>query len=137
MAKGLSADIAQEVAQAAWARGWERLPQLRDPRTLVMWLNRVALNIYRTILRREPALKELTRFEEGPELNIAAIDAAAILRKCKRADRVMLRDYYLNGLHLAEIAERNGWQENTARVRLYRARQAARLNLRLPPQGSR
>lgn len=133
MARGLSADAAQEIAQAAWARGWERLSQLRDSRTLVIWLNRVALNLYRTVLRREPTLEELPRSEQGPELNLAAIDAATILRKCKLPDRRMLRDFYLRGLHLAEIAKRNGWQENTARVRLFRARQAARLNLRLPP----
>jgi len=133
MARGLSADAAQEIAQAAWARGWERLSQLRDSRTLLMWLNRVALNLYRSVLRREPSLEELTPIERGRELNVAAIDAATILRKCKVPDRRMLRDFYLRGLHLAEIAQRNGWQENTARVRLFRARQAARINLRLPP----
>ncbi len=133
MARGLSADAAQEIAQGAWARGWERLSQLREPRTLVMWLNRVALNLYRTSLRGEPSFQELTLAEHGPELNVAAIDAAAILRKCKGKDRRMLRDFYLNGLHLSEIAKRNGWLENTARVRLFRARRAARINLRLPP----
>jgi DNA-directed RNA polymerase specialized sigma24 family protein len=137
LARGLSADAAHEIAQAAWARGWERLSQLRDSRTLVMWLNRVALNLYRTSLRGEPPFQELTPAERGPELNIAAIDAAAILRKCKGHDRKMLRDFYLKGLHLSEIAKRNGWQENTARVRLFRARQAARLHLRLPQLPSR
>ena len=137
MAKGLSADAAQETAQAAWARGWERLSQLRDSRTLVIWLNRVALNLYRSSLRGAPSFQELTRAEEGPELNIAAIDAASILRKCKAGDRRMLRDFYLKGLQLAEIAQRNGCHENTARVRLYRARQAARINLRLPPEHAR
>ncbi len=133
MARGLSIDMAQEIAQAAWARGWERLAQLRDSSTLLMWLNRVALNLYRTSLRGEPAFQELTPLEPGPDLNIAAIEAAGILRKCKGRDRRMLRDFYLNGLLLSEIAKRNGWLENTARVRLFRARRAARLNLRLPP----
>ena len=133
LARGLCADAAQEIAQAAWARGWERLAQLRDSRTLLMWLNRVALNLYRTALRDEPSFEELTPAEPGPDLNVAAIEAAAILRKCKGRDRRMLRDFYLKGLHLSEIAKRNGWLENTARVRLFRARRAARLNLRLPP----
>jgi RNA polymerase sigma factor (sigma-70 family) len=129
MARGIGADAAQETAQAAWTRGWERLSQLRDPRTLVMWLNRVALNIYRSFLRREPPLRELTRSEEGPGVNVAAIDAASILERCKTRDRRMLRDFYLNGMNLSEIAARNGWRENTARVRLFRARQAARISL--------
>jgi len=133
MSRGLSANTAQEIAQGAWARGWERLSQLRDSSTLLMWLNRVALNLYRTSLRGAPPLQELTPTEQGPGLNVAAIDAASILRRCKGRDRKMLRDFYLKGLHLSEIAERNGWLENTARVRLFRARRAARLNLRLPP----
>ena len=137
LARGLSADSAHEIAQAAWVRGWERLSQLRDSRTLPMWLNRVALNLYRTSLRGIPAFQELTPLEQGPDLNLAAIDAAAILRKCKRHDRKMLRDFYLKGLHLSEIAKRNGWLENTARVRLFRARQAARVTLRLPALPSR
>ena len=134
MARGLSIDTAQEIAQAAWTRGWERLAQLRDSRMLLMWLNRVALNLYRTSLRDEPAFQELTPTEPGPDLNVAAIEAASILRKCKSCDRRMLRDFYLNGLHLSEIAKRNGWPENTTRVRLFRARRAARINLRLPPE---
>ncbi len=124
--RGLSEDNAHEVAQAAWTRGWERLSQLRDPSTLVIWLNRVALNIYRSFLRKEPVFQELTRLETAPQLNLSAIDANSILAKCNLRDRRMLRDYYLYGLHLAEIAERNGWPESTARVRLFRARQAAR-----------
>lgn len=132
IAHGLSADDAQEIAQAAWARGWERLSQLRDSRTLLLWLNRVALNLYRSNLRGEPPFQELTSAAHGLELNLAAIDAASILEKCNVRDRRMLRDFYLRGLHLSEIAERHGWQENTARVRLFRARRAARINLRLP-----
>lgn len=131
MTKGLCGDTAQEIAQAAWTRGWERLSQLRDSGMLPMWLNRVALNLYRSDRRREPQYEELRRNVTAPDLNMAAIDAETVLGRCKIPDRRMLRDFYLNGLHLSEIAERNGWRENTARVRLFRARQAARLNSRV------
>ena len=134
MGNGLSADAAQEMAQAAWTRGWERLSQLRDSRMLPLWLNRVALNLYRSLLRRELIYQERnvtspdrTPDQDSPERNLAAIDAQTILRRCKVSDRRMLRDYYLKGLQVAEIAARNGWRENTARVRLFRARQAARM----------
>ncbi len=131
IANGLSRDAAQETAQAAWARGWEQLSQLRDEGTLVIWLNRVALNLHRSLLRREPEYEELARNILGPDLNLAAIDAQTILDRCKVPDRRMLRDYYLRGLQLSEIAERYGWRETTARVRLFRARQAARVEARL------
>ncbi len=130
---GLSEDAAREVAQAAWTRGWERLAQLRDPGTLVIWLNTVALNTYRSLLRREPVFEELSRFETGTPLNLSAIDADNILARCTLRDRRMLREYYLDGFHLAEIAERNGWPTSTARVKLFRARQAARSSAGLTP----
>ncbi len=129
MSRGLSADAAQETAQAAWTRGWERLAQLRDPSTLSIWMNRLALNLHRSVLRREPEYGELTRDVMAPELNVAAIDAQTILARCKARDRRMLRDFYLKGLRLAEIAERNGWRENSARVRLFRARRTARFSV--------
>lgn len=132
MGHGLSADAAQETAQAAWTRGWERLSQLRDAQTLLIWLNRVALNLYRSVMRREPEYQELARNVTAPDVNLAAIDAETILGRCKLRDQCMLRDYYLKGLHLAEIAARNGWRENTARVRLFRARQAARFCIAAP-----
>lgn len=136
ISNGLSPDVAQETAQAAWVRGWERLSQLRDSRTLPMWLNRVALNLYRSVLRHEPEYEELARNVMAPDLNrpdvnLPAIDAQTILGRCKLHDQRMLSDYYLQGLQLSEIAARNGWRENTARVRLFRARQAARFNARL------
>src|SRR6185437_16403870 len=102
-------------------------------------------NLYRTVLRRELMYQDLARNVTAPGLNdpdqntiyqnttdpnrmdqtLAAIDAQTILGKCKVRDRRMLRDYYLKGLQVSEIAARNGWRENTARVRLFRARQAA------------
>ena len=129
MNRGLSADAAQETAQAAWTSGWERQAQLRDPRTLSIWMNRVAWNLHRSVLRHEPVYQELTRDVMAPDLNVAAIDVQAILGRCKPRDRRMLRDFYLKGLRLAEIAERNGWRENSARVRLFRARQTARFSI--------
>lgn len=59
--RGLSWDGARETAQAAWVRGWEKRSQLRDVNMVVTWINTIALNIYRSDLRREPLLQELLR----------------------------------------------------------------------------
>ena len=57
--RGLSWDDAQETAQAAWVKGWEKRGQLRDSTTVLKWINTIALNMYRSSLRREPFLQEL------------------------------------------------------------------------------
>src|ERR1700730_1978979 len=52
IARGISWDCAQETAQAAWARGWEKRDQLRDSKMVMTWVNTIALNMYRSSLRR-------------------------------------------------------------------------------------
>jgi DNA-directed RNA polymerase specialized sigma24 family protein len=40
-------DIAEDVAQAAWLQGWQKLHQLRDERMILSWVNAIALNYHR------------------------------------------------------------------------------------------
>src|SRR5260370_13186521 len=63
--KGLSSDTATEIAQSAWTRGWECRRQLRDTSFLLTWVNSIALNAYRGLLRREQ------QFEALPEISVA------------------------------------------------------------------
>src|SRR5580704_4556938 len=123
--RGLSCDSAQETAQAAWVRGWEKLAQLRDPKMVVTWINTIALNMYRTSLRREPFLEELPDVLIPPAVNLAAIDVQRILKFCKQNDRLVLQRRYLEGHEVREIAQNHGWSETAVRVRLLRARRAA------------
>ena len=43
VSRGFAYDSAQETAQAAWVKGWERLSQLRDPSMVLTWMNSIAL----------------------------------------------------------------------------------------------
>jgi DNA-directed RNA polymerase specialized sigma24 family protein len=52
VSRGLTYDGAQETAQAAWVKGWERLAQLRDANMVLTWMNSIALNIHRSCVRR-------------------------------------------------------------------------------------
>jgi DNA-directed RNA polymerase specialized sigma24 family protein len=61
---------AEEVAQAAWAKGWERLSQLRNESFVVIWVNTIALNVYRSGLRR----KRLSSAAQEFRHKTAAID---------------------------------------------------------------
>lgn len=44
--RGASVDIAEDIAQAAWLRGWQKLDQLRDEGLILRWVNTMATNHY-------------------------------------------------------------------------------------------
>jgi RNA polymerase sigma factor (sigma-70 family) len=122
--RGLSWDGARETAQAAWVRGWEERGQLRDSKTVMKWINTIALNMYRSSLRREPILEELPELAAPPEKHPAAIDVQLMLRTCEKKDRFVLQSYYLEDRETEEIARAQGSSVKAIRVRLVRARRA-------------
>jgi DNA-directed RNA polymerase specialized sigma24 family protein len=125
LSRGAPRDRAREVAQAAWARGWERLSQLRNDHLVVTWVNTIALNVYRSVLRSEPCYQTLPELSTKPGVNLAAIDVARILRICRPCDRVLL-EQQMRGVTAEELARTQGVTETAIRIRLLRARRAAR-----------
>lgn len=126
--RGIERDGALDVAQGAWTKAWERRTQLRNPSFLLTWVNSIALNIYRTGLRREPRTDELPDLPAlVSDMDGAAIDAERILSECKPSDRIVLEAHYICGYKLEEIAKQNNWSETAARIRLLRARRKMRL----------
>jgi DNA-directed RNA polymerase specialized sigma24 family protein len=125
LSRGVRRDSAKESAQAAWARGWERLGQLRDESTVLTWVNTIALNLYRGVIRREMASTSLTEFRGATAIDLAAIDVARILTICRPGDRFLL-EQQLRGVTTKEIASRQGVTETAIRIRLLRARRTAR-----------
>src|SRR5690348_5650969 len=132
VSRGLSYDSALDTAQAAWAKGWERREQLRDPNLVLTWTNSIALNIHRTFLRREPQTQTLPELQAPPRMNVAAIDAKRILSSCKPNDRIVLHSHYIEGYKVQEIAEQHGWTETAVRIRLLRARRSVERRLSRP-----
>jgi len=122
VARGLSWDGAQETAQAAWVRGWEKRGQLRDGNTVMKWINTIALNMHRSNLRREPFLQDIPEVPAPPERHLAAIDVQLILETCKKKDRMVLQSYYLEDRTPEEIARAQGSSATAIRLRLHRAR---------------
>lgn len=129
VSRGLSYDSALDTAQAAWAKGWERREQLRDPRLVLTWTNSIALNIHRTYLRREPQTQTLPDLPEPARMNVAAIDVKRILNACKPNDRAVLEGHYIEGFKVQEIARKHGWSETAVRIRLLRARRTVERRL--------
>ena len=129
LSRGASWERAREVAQAAWVQGWERVEQLRNEGMVVTWVNTIALNVYRRARRNEGIRGDVpTDPGTRPGVNLAAIDIARILKICQPADRALL-EQQMTGLTPREIARLRGIPESAIRIRLLRARRAARLRI--------
>jgi RNA polymerase sigma-70 factor (ECF subfamily) len=125
VSKGVPHDIAEETAQAAWTRGWERIDQLRDEAFLRTWINTIALNMYRRAAHVDSRTLPLLDRTGEANVDIAAIDLASLLKYCSSSDRVLLL-HQLHGLTTSEIAREVGATETAVRIRLMRARRSAR-----------
>ena len=132
ISRGLSCDSAQETAQAAWAKGWERLAQLRDKNMILTWMNSIALNLHRSRVRKEPLLQALPELTAPAKINVAAIDLRRVLKVCRRNERLVLERHYLEGYKVQEIAEQHGWTETAVRIRLLRARRSVGAKMGAP-----
>ena len=135
ISRGVPREMARDVAQAAWVKGWERLAQLRNDSMVVTWVNAIAMNVHRSVLRSEKTYQSLPEFYTRVELNLAAIDLKRILKFCAPRDRALL-ELQMQGDTAEEIARKQGVTETAIRIRLLRARRAARSRAeRKPVQG--
>jgi RNA polymerase sigma-70 factor, ECF subfamily len=125
-----AADAAQETFVAAW----RELPRLRDLDRFDAWLQRVAVNSCRMVLRargrrriREIPLAEMELVDERA-LELAEtgrLDAEilrAAIRHLSLDQRAILALHHLDGRPLAEAAEILGIPVGTAKSRLFKAR---------------
>jgi DNA-directed RNA polymerase specialized sigma24 family protein len=93
---------------------------------LLTWVNTIALNMYRKVLRAEVRFHQpLTELYSGLRINTAAIDVARILKSCRPRERQLL-ELQMQGVTTGEIARHDGVTETAIRIRLMRARRAAR-----------
>jgi RNA polymerase sigma factor (sigma-70 family) len=119
--RGVRSEAAQEVAQAAWVRGWERITQLRDDSLVLTWVNTIALNLHRSAIHSASRLAPLPEIADRTPVNLAAIDVERILNLSCPRDRALFRQY-LQGATVTEIAETQGVSQNAIRLRFMRAR---------------
>ena len=126
--RGAPRDGAMEAAQAAWARGWERLSQLRNEDMILTWVNTIALNVYRGVARRQALTQPLPELHSKFQINISAIDADRVLKFCRPSERTLL-EQQMRGVTTEEIARSNGVTETAIRIRLMRARRSVRAQM--------
>jgi len=126
LSRGVTRELAADLAQSAWLRGWERISQLRDERMLVTWVNTIALNLFRRAIRNERFHGEIHEAIHGTvTLNLAAIDVARLFEVCRQSDRALL-EAQMAGITAKEMAEEEGVTETAIRIRFHRARRSAR-----------
>jgi RNA polymerase sigma factor (sigma-70 family) len=131
--RGAPAETAEEVAQAAWVRGWERRSQLRDPGAVQPWVNRIAMNLLRNACRGQQPGQLPDQLPSQQQSNDAAIDVRHLLSSCRKSERRLLERYYLGGWTTVEIADQDKLNYSTVRVRLMRAKNALRDHTRVWP----
>jgi RNA polymerase sigma factor (sigma-70 family) len=130
LSRGAPLEEAEEIAQAAWARGWEFRDQLRDPSLVSFWVNSIARNLFRARFRA-PIQTEIDDSNAMYTLDLSTIELGRMLDRCPRRDRHLL-EQSLEGYSAEEIARSEGITPTGIRVRLLRVRNALRDKLNLP-----
>ena len=126
--RGAPRDGALEAAQAAWVRGWERLNQLRNEEMVLTWVNSIALNVYRGVVRRQALTQPLPELHSKFKIDLCAIDLDRVLKFCRPCERTLL-EQQMQGVTTQEIARDHGVTETAIRIRMMRARRAVRWHL--------
>ena len=129
LSRGADIDAAEEIAQAAWARGWEYREQLRDPDLVGYWVNSIARNLYRARFRI-PAAAPLEGVHPFYSMNLDEIELNRLLGRCSVRDRALL-ERSLEGYSAEEIAREAGITSTGIRVRMLRIRNLLREQLAL------
>jgi DNA-directed RNA polymerase specialized sigma24 family protein len=126
--RGASMEGAEDFAQTAWLQGWQKLDQLREERTIVSWVNTIAINYQRRGMQREARYQPLPDGYGRAEIDLAALDAAKVLNCCRPADRILF-EHQLGGLTTEEMAAKHRVSTTAIRIRLLRARRNVRAQL--------
>ncbi len=130
---GANAETAEEVAQAAWARGWQCRKQLHCPELVGAWVNAIARNLYRSVIRLEKRYLQLEDFA-APSKLMSTLEAGVMIENCTELESRMLTMYYLEGYSTGEIADKEKLCPTSVRVRLMRIRRRLRERMLIPAQ---
>ena len=126
------AQRAEESAQDAWVRAWERLATWRGEAAFATWLHRLTVNVvlesFRAERRRLARVSLAGDDDDGVDAAIAssepgdALDLESAISRLPRGARTVFVLHDVEGYRHAEIAEMTGLAEGTLRAQLCRAR---------------
>ena len=125
------AQRAEEAAQDAWVRTWERLSTWRGDAAFGTWLHRLTVNVVLESFRAERrrlARVGLAGDEDEPDAPAAqsepgdAMDLERAIARLPRGARMVFVLHDVEGYRHPEIAAMTGLAEGTLRAQLCRAR---------------
>ncbi len=121
------AEEAQDLLQETFVRAYRSLPQFRGDAQFATWLHRIAVNLYRDVLRHRARQPEPTA---PPPPDPAAAELAdqvrAALARLQPAHRIVLALRYGQSLSHQEIAALLRWSLPRVKVTIHRAKRAFR-----------
>jgi RNA polymerase sigma-70 factor (ECF subfamily) len=128
---------AEDVLQDVWLRVYRKLPALRRPGALSVWLYRIARNAALAALRQRRGWIELAEEPAAPgpddESEFSPEDAARIhtaLQRLRRDHKEVLVLRFLEQMSYEEIAKVVGCPVGTVRSRIYYAKRALQREMR-------
>ncbi len=98
---------AQDVAQEAFARAWQRWDSVRKHESPEAWVRRVATNLATSRFRRDRTARAAAHqllAAEVPEISPDTVALVAALRRLPERQRVVLVLHYLADLPVGQIA---------------------------------
>jgi RNA polymerase sigma-70 factor (ECF subfamily) len=136
ISKGVNHDTALEVAQDAWGKGWMRRAALLKPSAVIPWVNSIALNIFRSRIRRQPVDGDVPEQHVRPMATPESTDVVRVLESCDQEERELLAAT-AEGYTSHDLARILGCKPSTIRVRLMRLRRRLEPRLRSQPAKTR
>jgi len=128
ISRGAQREEAEEIAQAAWVRGWEYREQLREPGLVGFWVNSIARNLFRARFRAPLEVWMGEHWDPSYSMSLDWIEVRQMLDRCSRRDRTLF-EQILEGYSAEEISKACGISSTGVRVRLLRARQTLRRSI--------
>lgn len=138
---------AEEMAQEAFLRAYRNLAQFRGESAFSTWLFSLATNLYRTELRRQPAIPlSLDEIAEPPDPRLTgtvleetsrdeAIRRAVLALPSKYRDAILL--FYFHEQDVPAAARTLKIPEGTVKARLFRGRELLRSKFARPSSRTR
>src|ERR1700680_334546 len=126
--RGVQPDTASDLAQAAWARGWECRGQLRNHSALHTWVNTIAWNLFRNVTSKNlhtiaPTSLDSASYDAPVKRKLLAQE---LLRHLHPDDRQLVHACFFLGSSDSDLARRFRTTRGAIRVRVHRTKQRLR-----------
>ena len=131
-----SEDDAKDIAQQAFVQAFRKIKSLRKPESFGFWIYKIVRNSARLHLKREKARREISleyfidslivSYDDNSEAQLREREIEIIKELVesvpKKSIKETIRMYYIDGLDIRHIVEKQGIPESTVTTRLNRFR---------------